>query len=507
VEPFAVNVRAATTQRRSTETQRLRQVTQADMPLSYLPYPDATQEQHPPNMESAPSVQQDELESYTPRQFQSAGGDNSDDTRRGRNMVDQDLLDATNLNHHSNKESDNEEMPKSFGYLSEGDPNFQGALEFVMEKQLSRSSSVLRNGSKKEKASDDHEGSGEQSGTPQEGRPLESSDDESTREILNTLSSGDNISPTNNTQPPAEDIPGASLTRENVSTGTRRMRTDDLPKEGEIIGEKHQDGESKLSGQQSTFDKSMPGTTFETVVCRDQMIEPVLYSNAFGRVSHIRDLAPMEWSDQDRKKYHRPELQALLGGPMPADIQLVIKELGRKASDGWCGAVVRQVFRPIPRPGFHCAVFKRKRLLGRTSYPTFLDMGPSNNESLELQGLQMARISVANEDRHFENLLRKPGQVLLTPGQYRLLGARIVALLKEISELPLLPIHAKIEADPLCETTRLELEYGIALFQCMLEVARGFYDNTISLEGRTNKTAILLVEVWWWLHSLKWIML
>jgi hypothetical protein len=345
VEPFAVNVRAATTQRRSTETKRLRQVTKADMPLSYLPYPDATREQHPPNKEPAPFVQHDELESYTSRQFQSAG---VDDTRRGRNMVDQDLMDATNLNHHSNKESDNEEMPKSFGYLSEGDPNFQGAsMEFVMEKQLPKSSSVLRNGSKKEKASD-HEGSGEQSETPQEGRPLESFDDESTREILKTLSSGDNISLTNNIQPPAEDIPGASLTRENVSTGTRCMRTHDLPEEGEIIGEKHQDGESKLSGQQSTFDKSMPGTTFETIVCRDQMIEPILYSNAFGRVSHIRDLAPMEWSDQDRKKYHQPELQALLGGPMPADIQLVIKELGRKASDGWCGAVVRQVFRPVP---------------------------------------------------------------------------------------------------------------------------------------------------------------
>jgi hypothetical protein len=64
-------------------------------------------------------------------------------------------------------------------------------------------------------------------------------------------------------------------------------------------------------------------------------------------------------------------------------------------------------------------------------------MGPSNNESLELQGLQMARIFVANEDRHSGNLLRKPGQVLLTPGQFRLLGARIVVLLKEISELPL----------------------------------------------------------------------
>jgi hypothetical protein len=72
----------------------------------------------------------------------------------------------------------------------------------------------------------------------------------------------------------------------------------------------------------------------------------------------------------------------------------------------------------------------------------------------------MARISVANEDRHFGNLLRKPGQVLLTLGQYRLLGARIVVLLKEISELPLLPIHAKLEADPLCETRGLSLSTG-----------------------------------------------
>jgi hypothetical protein len=73
-------------------------------------------------------------------------------------------------------------MPKSFGYLSEGDPNFHGALKFVMEKQPPRRGSMLRNGSRRVCASD-HEAAGEQSGTPQEGRPLEVSDDES-REIL-----------------------------------------------------------------------------------------------------------------------------------------------------------------------------------------------------------------------------------------------------------------------------------------------------------------------------------
>jgi hypothetical protein len=149
-------------------------------------------------------------------------------------------------------------------------------------------------------------------------------------------------------------------------------------------------------------------------------------------------MAPTEWPDQDRKKYHQTKLQALLGGPIPAEMQLVFRELGFRALNGWLRAVIRQVFPPVPRPGFYSAVFKRKRLLGRTSYPTFLDMGPSNTEPIELQGLQMARILVANGGKHCGNLLRKPGQVLLTPGQFRMLGARIIVLLKEISELPLL---------------------------------------------------------------------
>jgi hypothetical protein len=225
------------------------------------------------------------------------------------------------------------------------------------------------------------------------------------------------------------------------------------------------DGESFLPGQQSTFDKSMPGTLSEEGVCRDQMIEPVLYSSNVGRVSHIRDPAPMDWSDQDRKKYHQVELQALLGGPIPADTQLVIRALGQRSFHGWLGVVIRQLFRPVPQSGFHSAVFKRKRLQGRTSYPTFLDMGVSSSESMELQGLRMTRILVAYGNQYFGNLLKKPEQVLLTPGQYRLLGAMIVVLLKEVSEFPLLPIHTKLEEEPPGGATRLEVEYGMALIQ------------------------------------------
>jgi hypothetical protein len=112
----------------------------------------------------------------------------------------------------------------------------------------------------------------------------------------------------------------------------------------------------------------------------------------------------------------------------------------------------------------------------------------------------MTRIFVASEKQHFGNLLilKKPRHVLLTRGQYRLLGARIDVLLKEINELPVLPIHTNLEDEARGEATRLEAEYGMALIEYMLEVASGFYNNTIFLEERTNKTSILLVEFWRW---------
>jgi hypothetical protein len=141
--PFAVNAQAARVERRSAETQGLRRVTQADMPLSYLPYPDAQREQSPVT-EPAPPAVPDEMGSFMPRQHRPPGGDTA---LRGKDVIDQDLLDATDLSHHSIKESGKEKMPKSFGYLSEGEPNFQENLEFVTKKQLSRSHSMLKDGS------------------------------------------------------------------------------------------------------------------------------------------------------------------------------------------------------------------------------------------------------------------------------------------------------------------------------------------------------------------------
>jgi hypothetical protein len=92
------------------------------------------------------------------------------------------------------------------------------------------------------------------------------------------------------------------------------VRKNDPPEEVAIVGEKRVDGESiSLSGQQSTFDKSMQGTTFATVVQEDPDIEPVLYSHFSDRADHVRDQAPEGWTVQDRQKCHQVELQALLG--------------------------------------------------------------------------------------------------------------------------------------------------------------------------------------------------
>jgi hypothetical protein len=185
-----------------------------------------------------------------PRQHCPPGGDTA---LEGKDVIDQDLLDATDLSHHSIKGSDKEDMLESFGYLSEGDPNFQGSLEFVTKKQLSRSHSMVKDGSRGESAND-HKASGD-SETPQEGRPSEPFGDESTREILNMQSSGDNLSLIA-TQPPAEDISGVQLTRDTLSSGTVYVRKNGPPG-GKGAVEKKYDGESFLPGQQSTFDKSM----------------------------------------------------------------------------------------------------------------------------------------------------------------------------------------------------------------------------------------------------------
>jgi hypothetical protein len=379
---FIIDAGAATKERRSAETQGLRRVTQADLPLSFLPYSaePAAVEEPVPDPVPTPIVAEDELGRFTPRQYRAP---RVGKIYGGEDLMCEESLDATDFSYDPRNKSDREEMPESFGYLSESDPNFQGVLEFVMSAQLPESRSVSGNGSEKNK--DEEKKSAmpirtlEDSEMPQKGHPSELKD-EAARQILKNLSIGEQPSLLNDKEL-AQDIPAdVLLTRDDFSSGTRNVRKNDPPEEVAIVGEKRVDGESNsLSGQQSTFDKSMQGTTFATVVQEDPDIEPVLYSH-FSE----RDQAPEDWTVQDRQKYHQVELQALLGGPIPADIQSIVRELGNQSSGGWVRAVSRQVFRPVPRPGFHSAIFKRKRLLGRTSYPTFLDMGLSNSESLEL---------------------------------------------------------------------------------------------------------------------------
>jgi hypothetical protein len=66
---------------------------------------------------------------------------------------------------------------------------------------------------------------------PKEGRPSEPFGDESTKEILTTLSSGDNLSLIF-TQPPAENIPGVQLTRDTLSSRTVRAEERSIKRGG-----------------------------------------------------------------------------------------------------------------------------------------------------------------------------------------------------------------------------------------------------------------------------------
>jgi hypothetical protein len=315
-ELFTVAAGAATKERRSAETQGLRRVTQADLPLSFLPYLDDTDvpavaDRRAPAPKPTPVVVEDDLGRFTPRRYRAP---RVGKVYGGEDLMCEESLDAMDFSHDPSDKSDREEMPESFGYLSEGDPNYQGVLEFVMPVPLPETRSVLGNGSKEEKESARPIRNLEESEMPQEGHPSDPWKDEA-QEVLENLPTGDNLSLTNGKEL-AKDIPvNVRQKIDNLASGTTRGRMDGPPEGGVVAGEKREGGKSvSLVGQQSTFDKSMQGTTFATVVQEDPNTEPVLYSYTVGRDDHIRDPAPTDWTVQDRTKYHQTELQALLGG-------------------------------------------------------------------------------------------------------------------------------------------------------------------------------------------------
>jgi hypothetical protein len=318
---FITAADAATKKRRSAETQGLRRVTQADLPLSFLPHSNvpAATERPVPDPVPTPVVIVDELGPFTPRQLYRAPRVGK--VYGGKDMISEDLLDATDPDHDPSNKSDSLEMPEGFGYLSEGDPNFQGVLEFVMPRRLQAKRSMLRNGSgenEEEESAVPIRSLGE-SEMPQEGHPLDPLRDEAARQVLKNLPPGEQPSLMNGKEL-AKDIPADVLTRDDFSSGTSNVRRNDPPEEAAVVGEKRSGGKSTSPlGQQSTFDKSMQGTPFTTVVQEDPDVEPILYAPMNGRADHIRDQAPENWTIHDRQKYHQIELQALLGRPMPAD--------------------------------------------------------------------------------------------------------------------------------------------------------------------------------------------
>jgi hypothetical protein len=211
---FITDAGAATKERQSAETQGLRRVTQADLPLSFLPHPDvpAATETPVPGPVPAPVVVEDELGRFTPRQLYRAPRVGK--VYGGKDVISEDFLDATDPNHDPSDKSDSLEMPESFGYLSEGDPKFQGVLEFVMPEQEKRS--VLENGSEKneeEESAVPMRSLGE-SEMPQEGHPLDPLRDEAARQILKNLLPGEQPSLMNDKELAKDNPADVLLTRD-----------------------------------------------------------------------------------------------------------------------------------------------------------------------------------------------------------------------------------------------------------------------------------------------------
>jgi hypothetical protein len=115
---FITTAGAATKERQSAETQGRRRVTQADLPLSFLPHSDvpAATERPVPDPVPTPVVIVDELGPVTPRHLYHAPRVGK--VNGGKDMISEDLLDATGLDHDPSHKSYSLEMSKGFGYLS-----------------------------------------------------------------------------------------------------------------------------------------------------------------------------------------------------------------------------------------------------------------------------------------------------------------------------------------------------------------------------------------------------
>jgi hypothetical protein len=112
---FITTAGAATKERRSAETRGLRRVTQADLPLSFLSHSDvpAAMERPVPDPVPTPVVIVDELGPVTPRQLYRAPRVGK--VYGGKDMISEDLLDATDPDHDPSDKSDSLEMLESLG--------------------------------------------------------------------------------------------------------------------------------------------------------------------------------------------------------------------------------------------------------------------------------------------------------------------------------------------------------------------------------------------------------
>ena len=192
------------------------------------------------------------------------------------------------------------------------------------------------------------------------------------------------------------------------------------------------------------------------------------------------------WSGSDRAKYHRVELQALLGGPYAGqDPEGNSGKLGQKSSDGWLRAVVRQVFTPLPQPGFQSSLYRDTMLSGSTRYTAF-PVHRAQNLPTDRAKASAPLYACRSCELSNRELTCKTRKGFVNARAYTMLGRKDGCLHKERvlckhSLLPLRPFSGERGHD---KQAGLEIEYGLALLEHMLHVAHGFYDNTISLEGK-----------------------
>lgn len=111
------------------------------------------------------------------------------------------------------------------------------------------------------------------------------------------------------------------------------------------------------------------------------------------------DLPNPNWPATHRAEYARPNVQQLIGGPLPTIIRERVHEIASTKLGPWGTNLIQAMLQPRHRTGFDSSCFMEARCEEDWLYPSFSTIAAASQWSPEEHALRLARNSIVGDDQ------------------------------------------------------------------------------------------------------------